>query len=74
MALATQMLRATAGNMLRELDNGQETNGAALQGLDTTRGCSREGKTDGVHRWVLRQIQMSREWVPSCASHPALKT
>ena len=58
-----EMLRATAGNTLRELDD-QETNNAALQGLDTTRGCSREGKTemgdtDGCSdrfRWP--------EWVP----------
>lgn len=32
--------------MLRELDEDQGTNNAALQGPDTTRGCSRGGKTE----------------------------
>lgn len=54
-----EMLRATVGNVLRELDKDQETSETAPQGLDTTRGCSREGKTVGEHRQVLRQIQVA---------------
>lgn len=58
------MLRATVGNVLRELDKDQETRETAPQGLDTTHGCSREGKTEmgntdrcsGRFRWP--------EWVP----------
>lgn len=55
-----KMLRATAGNVLRELDKDQETRETAPQGLDTTRGCCREGKTEmGKHRQALRQIQVA---------------